>query len=565
MKNNFLIKHIGLFFVLFVSFIAIRAFFVSGFFPIHDDTQVARVYEMGKALKDGMFPVRWVNDLGFGYGYPVFNFYAPLAYYFGGFLVFLGINALLATKIMMATAVVLSGISMYVLGKEFWGKRGGVLCATLYIFATYHAVDIFVRGDVAEFWAYAFIPFVFLGMWKTYKKTTIFSFGLTAISYAFLMLSHNLTALMVSPFIAIFALILIVLLFLQKKPFAGFVSFISLLLGLGISAFYFLPVFFEMKFTNVLSQIGGSADFHQHFVCLGQLWQSPWGYGGSAPGCQDGFSFMLGKMHVLFAILAIPTLILLFKQKLHKAVYLGAFLCFALSLLLTLQESEIIWNTIPIMKFFQYPWRFLLLAAFFNAFLGGGTIILLDKLKGIIGSMYQTLFYIILLGLVLFVQVKFFIPQRFNGNQNDHYINYPGIQFGASNLSHEYLPKNFAVPKYLSQLPKNVFSAEMGTISLNTNLTQIKQAQIISSTATKVHINVAYFPSWKLLVDNSSVILRQVSNGMDAYIPAGKHNLILYFAETPVERAGDIVSLTSILVFLIGIIYLSTKGYGKSS
>ena len=34
-------------------------------FPIHDDTQVARVYEMGKALSDSMFPVRWVEDLGF--------------------------------------------------------------------------------------------------------------------------------------------------------------------------------------------------------------------------------------------------------------------------------------------------------------------------------------------------------------------------------------------------------------------------------------------------------------------------------------------------------------------
>src|SRR3990167_1872112 len=93
--------------VLLLSLWVIKPLFVNGFFPMHDDTQVARVFEMGKALRDGMFPVRWVPDLGYGYGYPIFNFYAPLSYYFGGFLTLLGFDALLATKIMMAVGILL--------------------------------------------------------------------------------------------------------------------------------------------------------------------------------------------------------------------------------------------------------------------------------------------------------------------------------------------------------------------------------------------------------------------------------------------------------------------------
>jgi hypothetical protein len=40
---------------------------------------------------------------------------------------------------------------MYLLGKAVWGRIGGTLSAVLYLLAPYHALDIYVRGDVAEF------------------------------------------------------------------------------------------------------------------------------------------------------------------------------------------------------------------------------------------------------------------------------------------------------------------------------------------------------------------------------------------------------------------------------
>src|SRR5258708_28033380 len=110
MKKLFLfLRYWGFLFVLTFSFWTVLPLFHAGFFPMHDDTQVARVFEMGQALKDGMFPVRWVSDLGYGYGYPVFNFYAPLAYYFGGILVLFGLNALIATKVMFVVGIMGTG------------------------------------------------------------------------------------------------------------------------------------------------------------------------------------------------------------------------------------------------------------------------------------------------------------------------------------------------------------------------------------------------------------------------------------------------------------------------
>src|SRR5688572_30726178 len=120
-------KYSALLLVVLLSYFSIQPFFAAGFFPVHDDTQVARVYEMKTALADGMFPVRWVPDLGYNYGYPIFNFYGPFAYYVGGFFNLIGFDSLIATKIMIVLGTLLAGVSMYFLAREFWGKSGAIV------------------------------------------------------------------------------------------------------------------------------------------------------------------------------------------------------------------------------------------------------------------------------------------------------------------------------------------------------------------------------------------------------------------------------------------------------
>ncbi len=434
---QFLKKHYGLFIVLILSFWAIHPLFISGFFPMHDDTQVARVFEMGKMLERGMFPVRWVPDLGYGYGYPIFNFYAPLAYYIGGFFMFLGFDALLATKIMMALGVILAGIFMYLLTREFFGELGGIVAGLFYIYAPYHAVDIYVRGDVAEFWAYAFIPLVFLGLYK--RSILIGSVGFAAI-----ILSHNLTAMMVAPFLLIIALLNCYIAFKNKKSFIINPSSSILLLGLMLSAFYWLPALLEMKYTNVLSQIGGGADFRDHFVCLPQLWDSLWGFGGSVLGCVDGLSFKIGKLHILSSITAI--VLALFVNKIRKSkkafIIIISFLGLLLSVFFTLEISKFVWEKVPGMEFLQYPWRFLILASFFSSILSGAIVFLSSQFKI---KPYVTAF--LLLFFLLFFNIKLFVPQTIFKASAKDFTNDKAIKWVASKTSDEFLPPNFKKPK----------------------------------------------------------------------------------------------------------------------
>ncbi|MBI2420750.1 MAG: hypothetical protein HYV38_01570 [Candidatus Levybacteria bacterium] len=433
---GFFRRNYGLILILILSFWAIRPLFTPGFFPIHDDTQVARIFEMGKMLKSGVFPVRWVPDLGYGYGYPIFNFYAPLAYYAGGIFMLLGFDALLATKIMMALGVVLAGLSMYLLAKEFFGKLGGLISGLFYVYAPYHAVDIYVRGDVAEFYAYAFIPIMFLGI---YKKSILMG----SIGFAAIILSHNLTAMMVTPFLLVAILINYYVAFKEKKSFIINPSSLILVLGLALSAFYWIPALLEMKNTNVLSQIGGGADFRDHFVCIPQLWDSLWGFGGSVAGCIDGLSFKIGKLHIIGSLTALILMFIAMRNKNYnnyRYYILLVFAGFLISVFLMLDVSRFVWEAIPIMAFFQYSWRFLILASFFSSLLAGYIIWFLKKPATYLSA-------IILIFFLLFYNLKLFNPQAILSKTSEDYTSKRSLKWVASKISDEFLPPNFNKPK----------------------------------------------------------------------------------------------------------------------
>src|SRR3989344_3891833 len=70
-----------------------------------------------------------------------------------------------------------------------------LVSSLFYVYAPYHAVDIYVRGDVAEFWAYAFIPLAFYGMLKAFQEKKWKYIVVGAFGFSGVILSHNLTAM----------------------------------------------------------------------------------------------------------------------------------------------------------------------------------------------------------------------------------------------------------------------------------------------------------------------------------------------------------------------------------
>jgi len=528
-----------------LSFGAIKPLFHWGFFPIHDNTQVVRVAQMAQALKDGQFPVRWVADLGYGFGYPIFNFYAPFPYYVGAFFNLIGFNALVATKIMMGLGVVLAGIFMYFLAKEFWGKFGGLASALFYVYAPYRAVDVYVRGAVGEFWAMAVLPLIFLGIYKIFQKnhwgTIIASLG-----FAGVILSHNLTAMMVVPFILISILVLFI--FSKTKKHFMLHALCFMFLSLGLSAFYWLPALSEMSLTKVFGQIGGGADFRDHFVYFDQLWASPWGYGGSAPGRLDGMSFMIGKLHLLMAFFVFLIAIFNWKKpSFREGVILFAICNLILAIFFTNEISRPIWEIIKPMVFIQYPWRFLLFATFFASFLAGVIFLWFKKEAVLVRAGIFILLQIVLLALNL----KNFQPQNYFPVKEADYLIEENIKWRTSKISDEYLPKDFPVPESASKVAWEKIEVISGKTEIKNKIekTNFLKFEADVSKETEIIVNTAYFPGWKVWVNGKQEEIKTKEGKIKLFLPMGESEVILKFTNTPVRIWGNAISLFCLATF----------------
>ena len=450
-------KKIFIFLVILLSLPTIWPLFHPGLFPMHDDTQVARVLTMGKALHDGMLPVRWVDYLGYNFGYPIFNFYAPFAYYLGGFFTLLGFSALTSTKIMMGLGMITAGVSMYLLAQSIFGKKAGVLASVFYMYAPYHASNLFVRGAISELWAFAFLPLPFWGLWGLYKKGKFRYAVVTALTLAIIITAHNLTAMMIVPFILLEFIVLSIASSRRKEFKMFYLGGISLVIGILLSAYYSIPALLEMQYTNVSSILGGGSNPIDHFVCVTQLWQSMWGYGGSAPGCVDGMSFMLGKIHVVFVLAGIISTAYLLQKRLYKEsfVLLSCFFVLVISLFMMLDTSKTLWQSVSLLNYIQFPWRFLSLAVFSSSLIGGGVIAVLNKIKPRI-ALLMTISVSLL---CLLYYGKFFAPQYYQEDIK-RYSDISQITWNVSKISDEYLSKGIKKPVNSSQVSANLLSSE---------------------------------------------------------------------------------------------------------
>lgn len=548
-----------------LSFFAFSPLLHKGFFPMHDDTQVVRVSEMTGALIDKQFPVRIVENLGYGFGYPIFNFYAPLPYYTGAFVNLIGFDSLSSTKAMFVFGIVLSALTMYWLVSSFYGKSAGLASGIVYMYFPYHAVNIYVRGAVGEFFAYAFLPIVFLGIFKILVTKDKMSFKNTSpwvlvssIAIFLVAISHNLTLYML---LLILAVIFVPLLFIAKQKVLFTVCYVAIIiLGILLSSFYTLPAFGEMGYTNVSSQIGGGANYSEHFVCIQQLWNSPWGFGGSTKDCVDGLSFKLGKMNVLLVVFALVAFALyLWKKGKDKNVSLPmlSFVVLAASIFLLTKASLFLWDIIPFMSYLQYPWRFLNFSALSIALLSGFLVFYISKYSKRLGLITA---FIIVTGTLVF-NAKLFKPSQYTDIDSSVYTARENVLWKTSKISDEYLPKAFSKPQLLQDLPsgnpKNVKGE--GQAFIHEKSSKRVAGSFENSTKTTILLQKAYYPNWKATVNGKNAVLQQDSKGVMLDLPSGSGTFSIEFKQTALELLGNYLTILGIIVIVAGIIYRRTR------
>lgn len=564
-------------YILLITLIVIPLFGIlpllhTGFFPMHDDEQVGRLIELHKVILDGQIPPRWVPDLGFGYGYPLYNFYPPLFYYVGVIFSLLGAGYIVSTKIALILGFIASAVGMYLWVENRWGKLAGIFSAVVYTYVPYHAVDIYVRGAFSEFFSFVFIPFTFWAMDKVTQSKEKKWIIILSLLLSGIVLTHNLVALQAIPFILLY---IGFLLLENRKDIKRLLIFFSVagLVSLGITAYFWLPALSEKQFTLVDSILTKElANYTIHFVCPNQLWSSSWGYGGSAAGCVDGLSFQIGKLQILFVALA--AIGLLFKKSKGKIFVAFILVLFTLSAFMTTDYSKFIWDHLSPFWYIQFPWRFLLFVGVFSSALAGFT---LSYLLRIIPRKLSILLLVALSFLFMYQVRHDFVPQRYMHVGDDHYLS--NIKTEVSRMSYEYVPKEVATQKSTlgttelaistKDVAKSTYTVISGhmTMTQEINKSQDKKYAVFVSQKGILQINTYSFPGWKVIVDDQKVSYND-SNRLhliQVTLNPGRHKVEVILADTKPRMIGNLVSLISLIGVTISSIVLIKKKYEKTN
>ncbi|MBA3723327.1 MAG: glycosyltransferase family 39 protein [Candidatus Levybacteria bacterium] len=558
-----------------LSYWSVSPLLEPGFFSIHDDEQVGRLYELDQSIKSGHFPVRISQNLGFGYGYPLFNFYPPFVYYVAEVFVLFGIGYIASVELMIGLGFLLAAYFMYIFSKEYLGKYGGLVAAVVYTYVPYHAVDVYVRGALPEFWSFVFVPAIFWAYKKLADTKKPLYLILSGIFFTCLILTHNLVAMMSGIFIAMY------LLFLlwettEKKRFMQQVA-LSGLIGLTLSASFWIPSFFERNTTMIKLLTMESADYNQHYVYLRQLWNSAWGYGGSLPGPEDGLTFQIGKVHIIGSILAgIAGLWLYLKKNTSWKILFLFIAMFSLATFMMTFHSDFVWDNLQFFAYIQFPWRFLLFTAFASSFLVGALVLVIksERIKAIVAA-------VLMIGTVFFYK-DYFTPKEYFKNVTDtDYINLDVIKWKTSIMAFEYVPNGVATKETNFGTKIDITKEQVATSSYTVIKGDIRLKEesikphykkyFVSGSGGIVRINQFSYPGWNVFIDMNEVTYSDNNRLklLQFNVPSGNHSIEVKYTDTPARMLGNVLSATSIIGILLYIILIllrknKTSHHGKN-
>ena len=130
----------------------------------HDfDFHVASWMDVAGQWREGIVYPRWAEWANWGFGEPRFVFYPPTSWIAGAAL-----GSVLPWRMVPGAfiwlALVLAGMSMWVLSREWLPPPQAVVAALLYAVNPYNLVVVYYRSDFAELLAGALFPLLIWGV-----------------------------------------------------------------------------------------------------------------------------------------------------------------------------------------------------------------------------------------------------------------------------------------------------------------------------------------------------------------------------------------------------------------
>ena len=543
---------------------------------------LVRFVELDHCLRQGSLWPRWTPDLVYGYGYPLFNFFPPLSFYPAEFFHLLGLSFAQAWNAALALYILLAGMTMYLLVKDVFGETAAWVAAAAYMYAPYQLYNALNRGNLGEALALPLLPLILWAFRRLLIRGKIRYLVLSALSYAALILTHNVIGLVFTPFLLLYVGGLWLLKRRTPRPLVLIGA--ALLLALGVSAFFWLPAFFEKQWVKIhLAFTPAGMNYRYNFLSLGELLSPPIPVHTSLMNPAPPRS--LGLVQLALALLAVAGW-WGFKDREKRFNILFFSLVLISLMFMILPQSVAVWDRLPLLEYVQFPFRFLGIASLAAAFLTGAAIHLLSSRFTFHASLFT--FHVsrfakrpsLIVGGVLVVEVliiafslPWLYPRYCYTTEGLSIANLAQLERGlgviGATSAGEYLPiwvKEVPSESGLeamyragapierlepSSLPEGavIKSAEYGLTSAD--------ILIESPQPFRAVFNTFYFPGWRAYVDGKKVpIVPTEPYGLISFeVPAGESDIKVRFQDTPLRLAAKALSTLSALIVLALIIY----------
>jgi hypothetical protein len=524
-----------------------------------------RLLDFSGLFEAGQFFPRLASSLGLGYGYATFTYYPPAAVYLGETFHLFGLGYIASLKASFAAGVLLGGFGTYLLARGLYGSWGATVAALAYAYVPYRLLAVYVLGDVAECLALGVLPLALWAVWRVATRPTPGRIAFAGLAVALLATSHLLTTLVAIP---LFTAIVPVCLaqppfaFLGKLPLARWIhpcwrvtvqQVVAIgatgLLGLAISAWYWLPVAVGMRQLNAAALVEGFFDFHQWFIPVDQLVQPSWLY-DYVLIYEQGLRFNVGRVQALLFVLSVGW-VLLARPKARST--LAALAGVAILLVWMLQDGAVpVWEKVSFLRFVQFPHRLegpiglvaaLLLGSFWSSTPGTAGA---GSTSGRLGLFGRTL------GVVALVAAAYSsLPNlpRVHEVLSEPEVNVPELwrieidhQRIGGTTQGDYVPESSrgdifnvtspAVGQPTNQPPARVTAQEILPFRLT--------ATTSAAESSSLTLDRFAYPGWVASIDGQAASV-QPSGPLGLVtirVPAGEHRLTLAYAGAPADSVG---------------------------
>ncbi len=542
--------------------------FMAGRFPQSADGELHlyRAIAFDHSFRNDSLWPRYASGMAYGYGAPMFNYYATVAMYPQQAFHMLGASFQDAFLLSMIFYALIGTAGAYLLGKAWAGTIAGIATATAYTYAPYMLFDSIWRANVPEFAALALLPWVLWAFYELAFRGRRRDMLLAVILYTLFIFPHNVTTLYGTALLLVYCAFLWWINPVRRRVLVQLG--LALALGLALTAFFWLPALAEtetikidtitesLPFIDVVSNLLKPAD-----VIAPPQTADP-------TQMQQPVSIALGWVQITLGFVALVLVFRTDNWKLRGLILLAVVLILGM-LYMTVEASAWVWEIVPLMRYSQFPWRWLGPASLLLALITGvGVSLVAHRIVSRVGQIaWVTL---TLAAMMLYAMpwiYTFYLPNP----QAESIVDFHDFERETGNITTssygEYLPRwnqapldpdrlqgRFAEGEIISRLeaPPGVTIIEADWRGTEARL----RLEVVEDTT--LVFDWLYVPSWWATLDGEALNVNPTSphGFVSVAVPAGEYVLETGLGLTAIQSTATTVSLVALVVFTgIGIFW----------